>query len=103
LHDFYVFLDHARAVPGIHIITRVTMKQLLIHRQWCKGCRICVVFCPKDVLGIDSEDKVYSKNPENCIFCGLCGLRCPDLAIDVRETSGNDEVTCGWTAAASKE
>ena len=78
------------------------MKQLLIQRQWCKGCRICVVFCPKGVLDIDAEDKIYAKHPENCIFCGLCGLRCPDLAIEVRETDG-DAVTCGWKTAASKE
>lgn len=61
------------------------MKKLCIQRTWCKGCRICVTFCPKEVLDIDGEDKAYAKNLENCIYCGLCELRCPDLAIEVRE------------------
>lgn len=78
------------------------MKKLFIQRKWCKGCRVCVAFCPKDVLAIDSEDKVYTKNPENCIYCGLCELRCPDLAIEVREVGEGDAATCGWEAAGSK-
>lgn len=78
------------------------MKKLFIQRQWCKGCRVCVTFCPKQVLDIDGSDKVYAKNLENCIYCGLCELRCPDLAIEVRETDGNEAPECGWTAAGDK-
>lgn len=73
------------------------MKKLVIQRKWCKGCRVCVTFCPKQVLDIDNEDKVYAKNLENCIYCNLCGLRCPDLAIDVREES-DEPATCGSAA-----
>ncbi len=62
------------------------MKTLAIQRQWCKGCRVCVVFCPKQVLDIDEEGKVYAKHLEKCIYCKLCELRCPDLAIEVQET-----------------
>ena len=61
------------------------MKKLVIQRKWCKGCRVCVDFCPKDVLDLDSGGKVYEKNPDKCIFCRLCELRCPDLAIEVQE------------------
>lgn len=32
--------------------------RLVINRDWCKGCRICVAFCPKDVLVLDGHDKV---------------------------------------------
>ena len=60
-------------------------KQLFIQRQWCTGCRTCVAFCPKQVLDIDEEGKVYAKHPDKCIYCKLCELRCPDLAIEVRE------------------
>lgn len=76
------------------------MKKLFIRRQWCKGCRVCVAFCPKNVLDIDSEDKMYMKNPEDCIYCGLCELRCPDLVIEIREESGDEAAHCGQTAAA---
>ena len=80
------------------------MKKLFIQRKWCKGCRVCVQFCPKQVLDIDGEDKVYAKNPEKCIKCNLCGLRCPDLAIEVREV-GEGEVEpagSGWVAVGDK-
>ena len=80
------------------------MKKLFIQRKWCKGCRVCVQFCPKQVLDIDSEDKVYAKNLENCIYCGLCELRCPDLAIEVRKDgeSGGEADNSGWVAAGDK-
>lgn len=58
-------------------------KKIIIDREWCKGCRICVAFCPKKVLVLDEEDKACWKNSEDCINCGLCELRCPDLAIEM--------------------
>ena len=59
-------------------------KQLVCDTKWCKGCGICVAFCPKKVLVIEKE-KVKIANPENCIFCGQCEARCPDYAIYVKE------------------
>ncbi len=63
----------------------VTDKELLFNRSWCKGCGICVAFCPKQVLGLDYQDKVIALREEVCMYCGLCELRCPDFAIEVRE------------------
>ncbi|OPJ57208.1 4Fe-4S dicluster domain-containing protein [Alkalithermobacter paradoxus] len=57
-------------------------KNLIIKPEWCKGCKICVEFCPKNVLDI-KEDKIYIADIEKCIACGLCELRCPDFAIYV--------------------
>ncbi len=54
--------------------------ELKINKNWCKGCGICVAFCPKNVLTL-VEDKITIANPEDCIKCGLCELRCPDFAI----------------------
>ena len=34
----------------------------------------------RQVLEITKE-KVTLKNPEQCIACGLCEMRCPDYAI----------------------
>lgn len=59
------------------------LKELRINDEWCKGCGICVVFCPTKVLELDERDKAVAVRPGDCIACILCELRCPDLAISV--------------------
>ena len=54
-----------------------------INREWCKGCGICVHFCPTNVLELDEEDKSVAVRLDDCICCMQCELRCPDLAIEV--------------------
>ena len=51
----------------------------------CKGCGICVEFCPKKVLELNEVEKVTIVNPDNCIKCLQCELRCPDYAIFVEK------------------
>ena len=58
-----------------------------IDKEWCKGCGICVHFCPKKVLELDRRGKVEAVRPQDCmgVKCMLCELRCPDLAIQIKE------------------
>ncbi len=60
----------------------------LIETQWCKGCGICVYFCPKQVLELDNTGKVAAVRPGDCIGCKQCELRCPDLAIQIIKLQG---------------
>lgn len=69
-------------------MTKPKLKALHINREWCKGCGICVQFCPKQVLELDAVDKAIAARPEDCIACELCAMRCPDIAIVVEIETG---------------
>jgi 2-oxoglutarate ferredoxin oxidoreductase subunit delta len=56
-----------------------------IVRHFCKGCRICVEFCPTGTLDLDDRFKVVVRNPDKCIACRMCEFRCPDMAIYVEK------------------
>lgn len=58
----------------------------IVRERYCKGCNICVSFCPKQVLVL-KNGKVFPERPELCIGCRMCELRCPDFAIEVKERS----------------
>ena len=60
-----------------------------IIKDWCKGCEICVQRCPVQALEMSDELNkrgVYPpklKEENECNFCRLCELLCPDFAITV--------------------
>lgn len=66
------------------VVTRVVTHkfEVIINEQWCKGCEICVAFCPKKVLVME-KDKAKVDNPDACTGCQLCEIYCPDFAIEV--------------------
>jgi 2-oxoglutarate ferredoxin oxidoreductase subunit delta len=66
------------------------LKELVVNREWCKGCGICINFCPKKVLELDTKDRAVVASAEDCICCKMCELRCPDLAIEVLTDKEND-------------
>ena len=55
----------------------------------CKGCGICVHFCPAGVLEMSEEYTPKGYHPPRrkksamCTGCRSCELMCPDLAIFV--------------------
>jgi 2-oxoglutarate ferredoxin oxidoreductase subunit delta len=59
-------------------------KPVEINESWCKGCVICVEFCPTDVLEM-REGKAVAVRPEDCIGCMQCEIHCPDLAIKIHK------------------
>jgi 2-oxoglutarate ferredoxin oxidoreductase subunit delta len=62
--------------------------EILINRDWCKGCNICVALCPTQVLALDEHEKATVIALERCTLCRSCELHCPDLAIEVSRAGG---------------
>jgi 2-oxoglutarate ferredoxin oxidoreductase subunit delta len=60
------------------------VQEILIDQEWCKGCKICVHFCPKNVLDVNKAGKAFVANLNDCTGCKLCEQRCPDLAIEIK-------------------
>ena len=57
--------------------------KVYIYKAWCKACGICTSFCPTGALSRDEAGYPYVKDPEKCLNCGWCEIRCPDFAITV--------------------
>ncbi len=63
--------------------------KITIDKSWCKGCKLCVSVCPKQVLAMSKNrsDRGYLMpqvvTPEQCINCKQCEYICPDFCISV--------------------
>jgi 2-oxoglutarate ferredoxin oxidoreductase subunit delta len=60
-----------------------------IDQELCKGCEICMTFCPKVVISLHTKvnaagylPAVFTKNG-GCTGCAVCSLVCPEVAIEV--------------------
>jgi 2-oxoglutarate/2-oxoacid ferredoxin oxidoreductase subunit beta len=62
---------------------------VVIEKDRCKGCELCVYACPKGVLEMSKEinAKGYflprAAKPDDCDGCRHCATVCPDLAMQV--------------------
>ena len=59
--------------------------KIIIFGTWCKGCGICVAFCPTGVLALDNDGHPVVVAPEKCTACHWCDTHCPDLAMVVQK------------------
>jgi 2-oxoglutarate ferredoxin oxidoreductase subunit delta len=62
---------------------------IVVNTERCKGCDLCVVACPTEVLALsnDVNGKGYNfsimNNEDNCTGCAACANVCPDACITV--------------------
>lgn len=62
---------------------RMPRGRVTVFPNWCKGCGLCVEFCPTQVLEQGADGRVIVAHPERCTACRWCELHCPDFAIFV--------------------
>ena len=66
------------------------MGKIKINKEKCKGCGLCVIYCPNKLIFI-SEDlnkkglyvAKFKDKERKCSGCSTCALMCPDFAIEV--------------------
>jgi len=61
-----------------------------INRELCKGCEICIFFCPKKLIALSDElnaagylPSAFNNDSGECTGCAICASVCPDVAIEV--------------------
>lgn len=73
--------------------------EVKVDTEQCDGCKICIEFCPKNLLET-REDKCNSRmlhyvfiiETEDCVGCGQCERLCPTASIFIIETDVSEEV-----------
>ena len=60
-----------------------------IEQDFCKGCQLCMAFCPKNSISPDIKLNTSGYLPAQyndtgeCTGCAICALVCPEVAIEV--------------------
>ena len=63
--------------------------KVLFNRDKCKGCELCVSFCPMKILALDSAVNAKGYHPAGitdqsaCIGCASCAQMCTDCCITI--------------------
>ena len=71
------------------------MERVVIDKERCKGCELCVKACPQQILAMSTEINIkgyfYSQVAEQprCIGCRICAITCPDVAIQIEVNGMN--------------
>ena len=76
---------------NIAISAKPKSSYVVIDTERCKGCHLCIAFCPKEILRAADRinrmgytpAEVEEKKTNECTGCGICAMMCPDIAITV--------------------
>ena len=68
------------------------MAKVTFNVERCKGCGLCAIACPKQIISLDKE-KINAKgyhpaivtDADKCIGCAFCATMCPDCVITVEK------------------
>lgn len=64
--------------------------KITFEYEKCKGCMLCVGYCPTKILYLDHSkmnksgyNLISISEPDKCIGCAFCAIMCPDSVITV--------------------
>jgi 2-oxoglutarate ferredoxin oxidoreductase subunit delta len=63
--------------------------KIVINQEICKGCELCISFCPKKLITLSDKlngngyTPALFKDGGECTGCTSCALVCPEVAIEV--------------------
>lgn len=66
---------------------KISKGNVIIIEERCKGCELCVEYCPRGVLQMSSSFNVKGYHyPEvtgqsECVNCRFCEAICPEFSI----------------------
>ncbi len=66
------------------------MNEVIVDAGFCKGCGLCVIACPVDIMKLDMDvitpkgyHPAFCDDVNKCTGCASCATMCPDMAITV--------------------
>ena len=65
------------------------MPDVKVIKERCKGCELCILYCPKSSLRMsstfNSKGYYYPEfcDADSCTGCRLCAVICPEVALEV--------------------
>lgn len=73
------------------------MAKVTVNEERCKGCGLCIMACPKNIiylkknkLNLSGHHPVDVDDMKKCIGCAHCAIICPDQAIEIeRQVKSN--------------
>ena len=78
----------SRPVRPVRSLARFLPLEIATDR--CKGCELCILVCPKDVLALDvtvvnrlGHHPVRLLDAASCTSCAFCARICPDAVFTV--------------------
>ncbi len=64
--------------------------KIVINEELCKGCALCVEFCPRDLIKptrrLNAKGYyvvIFDPDGGECTACTLCAVICPEVSIEV--------------------
>lgn len=66
-----------------------TRFRVVVDRERCKGCELCIPVCPRQLLALSSVLNGHgchyplAQEGKDCIGCLKCTVMCPEAAIEI--------------------